>query len=82
MPESTDFMEAVLEVLVPGGGRHMMRITRSPFLIGRGAETGNDLQLPDRRISRQCAAVVYTGGIFTIEDRGQRRCVYVNGEKV
>jgi serine phosphatase RsbU (regulator of sigma subunit) len=82
MPESPEFNEAVLEVLVPGGERHMMRVTHTPFMIGRGAETGNDLQLPDRRISRVCAALVYAGGVFTIEDRGQRRGLYVNGEKV
>jgi serine phosphatase RsbU (regulator of sigma subunit) len=81
MPDSSDFSEAVLEVLVPGGGRHMIRITHSPFLIGRGAETGNDLQLPDRRISRQCAALVHAAGVFTVEDRGHRRGIYVNGEK-
>src|SRR5712692_4179541 len=73
---------AALEVIAPDGTRRMVRITQSPFLIGRGLETGNHLQLSDRRISRQCAAVVYAGGEFRLEDRGQRRGLFVNGEKM
>ena len=74
--------EAVLEVVSPDGGRRYARIAQSPFLIGRGAETGNHLQLSDRRISRNCAAVVMEANHFYIEDRGQRRGLYVNGEKI
>jgi sigma-B regulation protein RsbU (phosphoserine phosphatase) len=74
--------EAVLEVVSPDGARRYARITQTPFLIGRGAETGNHLQLSDRRISRNCAAVVIEANHFYIEDRGQRRGLYVNGEKV
>ncbi len=51
-------------------------------MIGRGAETGNHLQLSDRRISRNCAAVVIEANRFYVEDRGQRRGLFVNGEKV
>jgi len=50
--------EAVLEVVSPDGARRFVRITQTPFMIGRGAETGNHLQLSDRRISRNCAAVL------------------------
>jgi sigma-B regulation protein RsbU (phosphoserine phosphatase) len=74
--------DAVLEVVSPDGARRYVRITQSPFLIGRGAETGNHLQLSDRRISRNCAAIVIEAGRFYIEDRGQRRGLFVNGEKV
>jgi serine phosphatase RsbU (regulator of sigma subunit) len=74
--------EAVLEVVSPDGARRYVRITQSPFMIGRGAETGNHLQLSDRRISRNCAAVVIEANRFYIEDRGQRRGLFVNGEKV
>src|SRR6266702_193355 len=74
--------EAVLEVISPDGSRRFVRITQSPLLIGRGAETGNHIQLSDRRVSRQCAAVVYEGGRFYLEDRGQRRGLFVNGQKV
>jgi phosphoserine phosphatase RsbU/P len=74
--------EAVLEVVSPDGARRYARITQSPFMIGRGAETGNHLQLSDRRISRSCAAVVIEANRFYVEDRGQRRGLFVNGEKV
>jgi phosphoserine phosphatase RsbU/P len=57
-------------------------VTQTPFLIGRGAETGNHLQLTDRRISRNCAAIVVEANKYYLEDRGQRRGLFVNGEKV
>lgn len=74
--------EAVLEVISPDGARRYARIAQAPYMIGRGAETGNHLQLNDRRISRQCAAIVLEANRFYIEDRGQRRGVFVNNEKV
>ncbi len=82
MADTQIIPEAVLEVIAPDGSRHLMRVAHSPFLIGRGAETGNHLQLSDKRISRQCAALVYTDGAFRLEDRGQRRGLFLNGEKV
>jgi phosphoserine phosphatase RsbU/P len=74
--------DAVLEVVSPDGARRYVRVTQSPFLIGRGAETGNHLQLSDRRISRNCAAIVIEANHYYLEDRGQRRGLFVNGEKV
>jgi sigma-B regulation protein RsbU (phosphoserine phosphatase) len=74
--------EAVLEVVSPDGARRYVRVTQTPFSIGRGAETGNDLQLSDRRISRNCAAIVSEANRFYLEDRGQRRGVFVNGDKI
>src|SRR4051812_28654813 len=74
--------EIVLEVVSPDGGRRFVRLTQTPFLIGRGAETGNHLQLSDRRISRTCAAIVSEANKLYIEDRGQRRGLFVNGEKI
>jgi len=83
MPETTAPPgEAVLEVVSPDGARRFARVTQTPFLIGRGAETGNDLQLSDRRISRNCAAIVTEANRFYVEDRGQRRGLFINGEKV
>jgi sigma-B regulation protein RsbU (phosphoserine phosphatase) len=73
--------EAVLEVVSPEGTRTLVRVDRSPFLIGRGADTGNNLQLNDRRISRQCAALVFDGKVFHLEDRGQKRGLFINAEK-
>ncbi len=58
MTETLSQLEAVLEVISPDGARKYVRVTQTPFLIGRGAETGNHLQLTDRRISRNCAAIV------------------------
>ena len=74
--------EAALEVIGPDGSRRVVRVAHSPFLIGRGAETGNHLQVSDKRISRQCAALVYTDAGFQLQDRGQRHGLFVNGEKV
>src|SRR5256885_9050185 len=74
--------ETVLEVVSPDGGRRFVRLAQTPFLIGRGAETGNHLQLADRRISRNCAAIVAEANKLYIEDRGQRRGLFVNGEKI
>lgn len=74
--------EVLLEVIAPDGSRQLVRVAQSPFLIGRGTETGNHLQLSDKRISRQCAALVYADGQFCLEDRGQRRGLYINGEKI
>jgi sigma-B regulation protein RsbU (phosphoserine phosphatase) len=82
MADTQIIPEAALEVISPDGARRFVRIIQSPFLIGRGGETGNQLQLSDRRISRQCAAIVFEGGRFHIEDRGQRRGMFVNGEKI
>jgi len=83
MPDSVPLAgEAVLEVVSPDGARRYARITQTPFMIGRGAETGNHLQLSDRRISRNCAAIVIEANRFYVEDRGQRRGLFVNGEKV
>ncbi|MGA2482205.1 MAG: SpoIIE family protein phosphatase [Candidatus Acidiferrales bacterium] len=73
--------EVVLEVRGPDGGRRFVRVTESPFLIGRGTEVGNHVQLADRRISRQCAALIFEGGAFHVEDRGQRRGLFINGER-
>ncbi|HXN51627.1 MAG TPA: SpoIIE family protein phosphatase [Candidatus Acidoferrum sp.] len=83
MPDTVPIVpETVLEVVSPDGARRYVRVAQSPFLIGRGAETGNHLQLSDRRISRNCAAIVMEANKYYIEDRGQRRGLFVNREKV
>ena len=41
MPDTVPLAgEAVLEVVSPDGARRYARITQTPFMIGRGAETG------------------------------------------
>ncbi|MGC1187989.1 MAG: SpoIIE family protein phosphatase [Candidatus Acidiferrales bacterium] len=82
MPDATSPSEAVLEVVAPDGTRRIFPVTHTPFLIGRGAETNNDLQLPDLRISRQCAAIVEASGALFLEDRGHRRGLFVNGQRI
>jgi len=83
MPDTQPIVaETVLEVISPDGARRFARVTQTPFLIGRGAETGNHLQLSDRRISRTCAAIVVEANKHYIEDRGQRRGLFVNSQKV
>jgi phosphoserine phosphatase RsbU/P len=82
MTETLAQAEAVLEVISPDGARKYVRVTQTPFLIGRGAETGNHLQLTDRRISRNCAAIVTEANRYYMEDRGQRRGIFVNSEKI
>jgi serine phosphatase RsbU (regulator of sigma subunit)/pSer/pThr/pTyr-binding forkhead associated (FHA) protein len=74
--------EAVLEVTRPGTLPEFVPVAHNPFLLGRGAETGNHLILEDPRISRNCAAIVEERGVFRIEDRGQRHGVFVNGIRV
>ena len=65
MPDTSPLArEAVLQVVSPDGARRFARITQSPFLIGRGADSGNHLQLSDRRISRTCAAIVVEADHF------------------
>ncbi|MHB8654667.1 MAG: SpoIIE family protein phosphatase [Terriglobia bacterium] len=76
------FPEAFLEVVDPRGDHREVLVTQSPFLIGRGTEGGNHLQLDDKRISRSCAALVYADGEFRLEDRGQRMGIFVNQEKI
>src|SRR5882757_5963759 len=82
MAETLATTEAVLEVISPDGARRYARVSQTPYMMGRGAETGNHLQLNDRRISRQCAAIVMEASRLYIEDREQRRGVFVNNEKI
>jgi phosphoserine phosphatase RsbU/P len=82
MPEVPVIGGTVLEVISPEGPRRIVRVTESPFLIGRGGEPGKHLQLTDPRISRQCAAILSDGGCHYIEDRGHRHGIFVNGEKI
>jgi phosphoserine phosphatase RsbU/P len=80
--EQITLPESFLEVIDPSGDHREVRVDRSPFLIGRSAEMGNHLQLEDKRISRVCAALVYSEGEFRLEDRGQRLGIFVNEKKI
>ena len=82
MPNVEAVGENTLDVISPDHSRRVVHITGSPFLIGRGDETGNHLPLDDPRISRQCAAIVSDAKGCILEDRGYRRGLFVNGKKV
>ena len=73
--------EATLEVVSPDNTRSHVRVTDSPFFIGRG-EAGNHIPMHDRRISRQCAAIILEGTNHYVEDRGHHLGIFVNGKKV
>ena len=71
-----------LEVVAPDSSRERVTVAQSPFLIGRGGEGDNNLQLSDGRISRRCAAIVIDDSGYRLEDRGNRYGLFVNGAKV
>jgi serine phosphatase RsbU (regulator of sigma subunit) len=73
--------EAALEVISPDNSRRRVAVSQSPFHVGRG-EAGNHLDLPDKRISRQCAAIVADGGRYYLEDRGHRLGVFLNRARI
>jgi phosphoserine phosphatase RsbU/P len=74
--------EASLEVVDSDGSHRSVRVTQSPFLIGRGGGTGNHLQLADACVSRRAAAILFEADRFHIEDRGQRGGIFIHGEKI
>jgi len=81
VPNDLAIGDAVLEIIAPDAPRRSVRITQSPFLIGRGGGTGNQLQLSDARISRSAAALLFDGS-YCLEDRGQRGGIFLNGKKI
>jgi phosphoserine phosphatase RsbU/P len=81
MPDASTLGEAVLGLISPENVRRSVSLTESPFSIGRG-EVGNQLAIPDRRISRNCAAILCEGGQHFLEDRGNQLGVFVNGERI
>ena len=74
--------EAVLELTYPGSAPEIVPVPETPFLIGRGSDCGNHLQLTDPRISRRCAAILQADGGYLLEDRGHRQGVFINGQKI
>jgi phosphoserine phosphatase RsbU/P len=82
IPDLTGPHQIHLEISSPDGTRSLLRVTELPFLIGRGGDSGNHLQLSDPRISRRCCAIVGGADGLCLEDRGQHRGIFVNGSKV
>jgi len=81
MPEAPVVGGAVFEFVSPDGSHSRVPVTQSPFFIGRG-EVENHLQIPDRRISRKCAAMISENGHYFLEDRGHRLGVFINGARI
>jgi sigma-B regulation protein RsbU (phosphoserine phosphatase) len=81
MPDASARGEALIELISPENTRRSLPLAQSPFLIGRG-EAGNQLAIPDRRISRNCAAILSADGQYSLEDRGNQLGVFVNGERI
>jgi phosphoserine phosphatase RsbU/P len=82
MPGEASATTAVLDVIAPDRSVSTVSLNADPFLIGRGEDTGNHLQLPDPRISRQAAAIVSQAGRCQLEDRGHRMGIFLNGNKI
>ncbi len=82
MPDASDADLPRLEVRSPDRTREFVRLTGSPFLVGRGGDTGNHLQLSDPRISRNCCAIIRDADGWYLEDRGHHRGIFINGRKV
>ena len=74
--------ETILEVARPDKAPESVAVTPTPFLIGRGIDTGNHLVLEDPRISRRCAVIEEVDGEFVLKDRGQRPGIFVNGRRI
>lgn len=74
--------QIVLELVRPDSAAESVIVTQTPFLIGRGSDSGNHLLLDDPRISRRCAAIVNADGGYLLEDRGHRHGIWVNGRRI
>jgi sigma-B regulation protein RsbU (phosphoserine phosphatase) len=74
--------ETILEVTRPESAPESVVVSRTPFLIGRGTDTGNHLVLEDPRISRRCAVIEEVDGGFLLKDRGHRPGIWVNGRRI
>jgi phosphoserine phosphatase RsbU/P len=67
-------------LLVHGEEQQTTIISKSPFSIGR--RTGHDLVIPDPRVSRDHAMILYENGEFSVVDQGSRHGTFVNGQKI
>jgi len=74
--------ETILEVARPESAPESVVVSRTPFFIGRGSDTGNHLVLEDPRISRRCAVIEEVDGGYLLKDRGHRPGIWVNGRRI
>ena len=66
-------------VLEYGGTRQKLTVDRVPFRIGR--KPSNQLVIPDARVSREHAVILWDNG-YLLLDQESRRGTYVNGVQV
>lgn len=69
-----------LAVVEPNGKRQLVKITKSPFVVGRLADC--ELSLRDSRISRNHSQIVTEDGQYFLEDCNSRHGTFVNGKKI
>ncbi len=74
--------EATLVVIEAHGVRREVPVTHSPFLIGRGDESENDLKLGSQCVSRHSSVVVLADGKLVLEDCGQKKGLFVNNQLI
>ncbi len=72
---------AALEIRSPDGSSRSLRITETPYMVGRGEQV-NHLHIPDDRLSRKCATITLEENRYYLEDRGNSGGVFVNGGKI
>jgi sigma-B regulation protein RsbU (phosphoserine phosphatase) len=82
MSPSASTANAYLDIAFSDRPSQVVGITELPFFIGRGQGNGNHLALDDMRVSRNCAVITGDASGFLLEDRGQRKGIFVNGEPV
>jgi serine phosphatase RsbU (regulator of sigma subunit)/pSer/pThr/pTyr-binding forkhead associated (FHA) protein len=66
--------------LIDGANRRTIMIDRSPFVIGRAAQS--DLALPQSYISRSQAKITLDGEQVVLEDTNSSHGTFVNGERI
>src|SRR5918993_5793549 len=54
--------------------------THRPFTAGR--DPGNDIILPDPKVSRHHAEIVFERGFFVLHDLASANGTYVNGKRI
>ncbi|MBC7258229.1 MAG: FHA domain-containing protein [Chloroflexi bacterium] len=68
----------MLVLLGSPGARYLLTAPRARI----GRDPGNDIVIPDRRVSRYHAEIVREGSEFMLRDCGSKNGTFVNGERI